>query len=153
MNDPFVTCYTNTCTLNPLKFWLFSRFHQDTDGETDREAFGFGFGFSPFCFQNRPKPTDILVKKRKIDRAIFHFRFTILAVMAPDQSGQGATTTCSSRAAFEIGENAHTRVRIPVVKQDMYYSLPVRKALSAYDSSGSISIRTLHKCSPQFWCG
>ena len=68
-----VTCDTNTCTLNP-----FGWFHRETDRETYREALGFGFVFFRFFFLNRPKPTNILVKKRKTDRAIFHFRFTTL---------------------------------------------------------------------------
>ena len=77
-NDPVVTCDTNTCTRNPLKCRLFSWFHRETDRENDREVFGFGFVFFRFCFKNRPKPTDPLVKNRKTDRAIFHFRFTTL---------------------------------------------------------------------------
>ena len=36
------------------------------------------FGFILKTDRNRPKPTDILVKNRKTDRAIFHFRFTTL---------------------------------------------------------------------------
>ena len=64
--------YQPTRTLSPLKCGLFSWFHRKTDRETDWKVFGFGFGFFRFCCKNRPKPTDIFVKKRKIDRAIFY---------------------------------------------------------------------------------
>ena len=75
--------YQPTRTLSPLKCGLFSWFHRKTDRETDWKVFGFGFGFFRFCCKNRPKPTDIFVKNRKTDRALFHFRFTTVFIPLP----------------------------------------------------------------------
>ena len=68
--------YANTCTSNPSKHWPFNWVWREIDREiapeTDREIFAFAFGFVRF------KPTDVLGKNRKTDRATFHFRFTTL---------------------------------------------------------------------------
>ena len=49
--------------------------------------------FFRFRFQNRPKPTDVLVKNGKTDRAIFHFRFTTLLKAQQNQEGDTDTVT------------------------------------------------------------
>ena len=72
-HDPVATCDTNTCTLNPLKCWLFSWFHPKTDRETDREVLGSGFVFFRFCLKKRPKPTDIWWKTEKPTEPFFIF--------------------------------------------------------------------------------
>ena len=65
-----------------------------------------------FCFQNRPKPTDILVKNRKTDRAIFHFRFTTLYRVRPRVPGTMANVfVCVCR--WPMFRNSSPADRLP----------------------------------------
>ena len=50
-----------------------------TEKPTEKRSVSVSFFFA-FFFKTRPKPTDVLVRNRKTNRAIFYFRFTTLAV-------------------------------------------------------------------------
>lgn len=62
-----------------IECWLFIWFRWETDRASDREVFDFGFDIVRFCFKNRPKLNDILVKNRNPTEKMYRFKSATLA--------------------------------------------------------------------------